>query len=284
MKTLLFTCFALIAFAGNSILCRYALKGDEIDATSFTVLRLLSGAVLLITLVAFKSKQRINWTGGSWLTSFALFLYAITFSYAYISLNTGVGALILFGAVQVTMVLMSLIKGKMLTISEWFGLIIAFSGLAYLLLPSASAPSLHGFLLMLISGVAWGFYTLAGKGAGNPLLQTANNFLRTIPFIFILAILFAVFKSDNLIITVNGTLLAITSGAVTSGLGYALWYQALNGLSITQAAILQLTVPIIAAFGGILFLAEEITMQLIISALLVLGGIFVSLISKKNVI
>ena len=282
LKTLLYTFIALIAFAGNSVLGRYALKGDAIDATSFTAIRLFSGAILLILLVAFKNRFKVNYSEGSWLSAFSLFLYALTFSYAYITLNTGVGALILFGTVQVTMVVMSIIKGKMLSKGEWIGLLIAFSGLTYLLLPSASAPSLYGFILMVISGIAWGFYTVAGKGARNPLVLTANNFLRTIPFVLITVLLLYMLNSEGLYITNSGLILAITSGAITSGLGYAIWYQALNGLSITHAAILQLTVPIIAAFGGVLFLSETISLQLIISAILVLGGIFVSLIVKKG--
>lgn len=282
MKTLLYTCIALIAFAGNSVLCRLALKGDEIDATSFTAIRLISGSILLVILVMFKNRSKVNLSEGSWLSSFSLFLYALTFSYAYISLNTGVGALILFGAVQLTMVIMSIFKGKMLSIGEWIGLLIAFSGLTYLLLPSASAPSLTGFILMVISGIAWGVYTLAGRGASNPLQLTANNFIRTIPFVLITVIALVMFNTEPLNITAGGLMLAIISGAITSGLGYAIWYQALNGLSINQAAILQLTVPIIAAFGGILFLSEDITAQLIISSLLVLGGIFISLMTNKR--
>jgi len=274
----LFTIFALLAFAGNSILCRYALKGEAIDASSFTVIRLVSGVVFLVAVVMFNNRGKFDYKQGSWLSALFLFLYMATFSFAYISLDTGVGALILFGFVQVTMVLVSLLKGEKLQLIEWGGLIIAFSGLTILLLPSATAPSLLGFILMTISGIAWGFYTLAGKGSANPLLQTANNFLRTIPLVALLIL----FTLDTTEISTDGLLLALTSGAITSGLGYAVWYAALKNLSVTQASTLQLTVPIIAAFGGVLFSSEIITTTLFISSSLVLGGILLVMIAKNN--
>ena len=278
MKNILLTIVALLAFAGNSILCRYALKGDAIDASSFTVIRLFSGVTVLIVLVMFKNRGKLEWRMGSWFSSLFLFIYMITFSFAYISLETGVGALILFGFVQVTMVLVSLTKGDKLRPFEWAGLIIAFSGLTFLLLPSAAAPSLFGFMLMAISGIAWGFYTLAGKGSDNPLTDTANNFLRTIPFVVVLIFL----TVDTTKVTPDGIILALISGAITSGLGYAVWYAALAGLSITQASALQLTVPIIAAFGGIIFSSEQITATLLVSSTLVLGGILLVILTKKS--
>lgn len=277
MKNICLTILALLAFAGNSILCRYALKGDVIDASSFTVIRLIAGAVFLVLLVLFKNNGKFDWKAGSWSSSLFLFVYAAAFSFSYISLNTGVGALILFGFVQLTMVLVSIARGNKLFIIEWIGLFIAFSGLTLLLLPSATAPSLSGFILMAVSGIAWGFYTLAGKGAVNPVTQTATNFLRTLPFAIVLMVL----SLDTLTMSKQGFLLAILSGAITSGLGYAIWYAAIKQLSITQAAVLQLTVPIIAAFGGILFSAEAITTDLIVSSLLVLGGILVVTLGKS---
>lgn len=269
----------MVAFAANSILCRYALQGEEIDAASFTSIRLLTGAIGLILLVSIKNNEALQLKQGSWLSALLLFLYATSFSYAYISLNTGAGALILFAAVQLTMVIVTLLKGKMLSAYEWVGLFVAFAGLTYLLLPSASSPSWNGSLLMVLSGVAWGLYTLAGKGTLNPLASSANNFLRTTPFVVLLFL----FTVENAEMSNTGIVLAITSGAITSGLGYAVWYVALNGLTVTQAAVVQLTVPIIAAFGGILFVDESLTMQLIIASILVLGGIFVSSISKKKI-
>jgi drug/metabolite transporter (DMT)-like permease len=279
LKKLFLISIALIAFAGNSVLCRYALKDDVIDASSFTAIRLISGAVFLIGLVAFKNKLNINWKGGSWLSAFWLFLYAAAFSFAYISLKTGIGALILFGAVQITMVLMNLIKGQRLLWLEWFGLVLAFSGLAYLLIPSSTSPSLVGSLLMAVSGVAWGFYTLAGRGSLNPLVDTANNFLKSIPFVLICVLVFVAFYDLN--ITGNGIVLAVVSGAITSGLGYAIWYLVLDTISVTQAAVIQLTVPIIAAFGGVVFASEAISMELVVSSMLVLGGVLLVTAGKK---
>ncbi|WP_299880830.1 DMT family transporter [uncultured Cocleimonas sp.] len=278
MKTILLTVLALIAFAGNSVLCRLALNDDVIDAASFTSIRLLSGIIFLLILVAIRTKGEVNLKNGNWLSAVLLFLYAIAFSYSYISLDTGIGALILFGTVQVTMIMAGFLKGHRLTLIEWLGLFIAFSGLIVLLMPGASAPSLLGFGLMVISGIAWALYTLAGKGAKNPLLDTANNFLRTLPFVLLLTVL----TFNNAQISNQGIFLAILSGSVTSGLGYAIWYSALAGLHVTQAAIIQLTVPIIAAIGGLLFSNEVITSKLIISSMLVLGGVLLVIVGKKK--
>lgn len=280
MQTLFFTCFALLAFAGNSVLCRYALNDDVIDAASFTAIRLFSGALMLIALLALKDRSALTWRAGSWLNGFYLFVYALTFSFAYLSLNTGVGALILFAAVQVTMVLLSLLRGKALSIWEWCGLLIAFAGLSYLLWPTENVqpPSLFGFALMVISGVAWGLYTVAGKEGANPVAQTGGNFLRSLPFVALL--LLVTFETTTL--TTPGVMLAIVSGAITSGLGYALWYSALKGLSVTQAAVVQLSVPVIASFAGVILLNEVLSAPLIISTLLVVGGILVSLYRPKQ--
>ncbi len=278
MKTTLLSIFALLAFAGNSILCRYALKDEIIDASSFTAIRLASGTFFLIILLLFKAKDQFDYKAGSWSSSLFLFIYSVAFSFAYINLDTGTGALILFAFVQVTMISTNLLKGNKLLIIEWAGLFVAFSGLTFLLLPSATAPSLFGFIVMAISGIAWGFYSLAGKGSLNPILQTANNFLRTIPFVILLVL----FCLDSVKVSNEGILLAIVSGAITSGLGYTVWYAALNGLTITQAAILQLTVPIIATFGGVLFSNEVISRQLIISSSLVLGGVLIVTLANKK--
>lgn len=279
LKTLCLTILALLAFAGNSVLCRLALNDDVIDAASFTSIRLFSGIVFLLLIVLIKTNKKINIKDGSWSSSFFLFLYAITFSYAYITLETGAGALILFGSVQITMIVFSLIKGRRLLLIEWFGLIFAFLGLIVLLLPGASTPSLSGFALMVFSGMAWGFYTLMGKDSQKPLIDTANNFLRTLPFVVLVSLL----TFDSIQLSNQGIMLAIVSGAITSGLGYAIWYSALAGLTVTQAAVVQLTVPIIAAFGGILFSNEIITLKLVISSLLVLGGVLVVTLGKKYV-
>ncbi|MCL4107922.1 UNVERIFIED_CONTAM: hypothetical protein GTU68_016950 [Idotea baltica] len=280
-KTIILTFLALIAFAGNSILNRLAFSDGAIDAASFTGIRLFSGILFLLFLVAINSaknsNKKINLKSGSWLSALFLFLYALTFSFAYITLDTGTGALILFGFVQITMIFSDFLKGIRLQLIEWSGLIIAFLGLTILLLPGASAPSSTGFALMALSGVAWGIYTLAGKGSKTPLNDTANNFLRTLPLVVILIL----FTFDSAQISKQGVILAIASGAITSGLGYAIWYSALAGLSVTQAAVIQLTVPIIAAIGGILFSKEIISLQLIISSVLVLGGVLIVVLGKQ---
>ncbi|MCI2285078.1 DMT family transporter [Colwellia sp. MSW7] len=284
LKTTFLTTLALIAFAGNSVLCRLALNDNIIDASSFTSIRLLSGAIfllLLISISAHKSpKKSINMKGGSRLSAFFLFVYAGAFSYAYISLDTGTGALILFGAVQVTMIMSDIFKGKKLILIEWLGLAIAFIGLIILLMPSASAPSLTGFLLMAISGIAWAFYTLAGRGSKTPLVDTTNNFLRTLPFIALLMVL-TLAKTH---LSNQGILLAILSGTVTSGLGYAIWYSALSGLTVKNAAIIQLSVPIIAAIGGVIFANETINIELMTSSFLVLGGVFIVIMGKQCIV
>lgn len=281
-KTILLTVLALLAFAGNSVLCRLALNDNIIDAASFTSIRLFSGAIFLLLLISInvhKSPQKIiNIKAGSWLSALFLFIYAGAFSYAYISLDTGTGALILFGSVQVTMILSDIFKGKKLLLAEWLGLIIAFIGLIILLMPRASAPSLTGFLLMAISGIAWGFYTLAGRGSKTPLVDTTNNFLRTLPFIGLLMLL----TLSNIELSNQGILLAIISGTMTSGLGYAIWYSALSGLTVKHAAIIQLSVPVIAAIGGVIFSNETINIELITSSFLVLGGVLTVIMGKQS--
>lgn len=275
-KTTILTGLALIAFAANSVLCRLALKDEVIDAASFTIIRLLSGAIVLFLIIISTQKITRLSANGSWLASLMLFVYAIAFSYAYISLDTGTGALILFGSVQITMILLSLIAGDRLHYIEWAGVIIAFTGFVYLILPGVTAPSPMGFMLMAAAGIAWGIYTLKGRGSQNPLMDTAYNFLRTIPLVILLTII----TVSNANYSSEGILLALLSGGITSGIGYTIWYIALGGLSATQAAVLQLLVPIIAAFGGVIFAAEAITGRLTISAAMVLGGILIVVLGK----
>ena len=269
LKVLLITLCALVAFAANSVLCRFALGMGAIDAAGFTCIRLVSGAATLLLLLMLKNNVSLSTPRGSWRAGLMLFLYAISFSYAYLDLNTGTGALILFGAVQITMICALIIKGNTLLLAEWFGLAMAFFGLVYLVLPGVSAPSPAGFLLMAMAGVAWGVYTLARRGSDNPLADTAYNFTRSIPFVIAAACL--TFRDFN--VTAVGATLAFVSGAITSGLGYTVWYAALRDLSTTQAAVAQLAVPIIAALGGVIFMAELITLRLGLSTILVLGGI-----------
>ena len=282
VKIIASTVFALFAFAANSVLCRLALGSGAIDAASFTTIRLLSGITILFLLIQFTrqlqksdAKTKVK-TKGSWLSAIMLFIYAVAFSFGYISLDTGTGALILFGAVQITMILSNVVSGIKLHWSEWLGLVIAFAGFVYLILPSVTTPSLTGFILMSISGMAWAFYTLLGRKSTNALNDTAFNFLRTSPFIFILML----FSLNSLHISESGFMLAVLSGAIASGVGYFVWYIALAGLSVTQAAVLQLFVPIIAAVGGVIFTSELITVRLIESSALVLGGILMVILGR----
>ena len=276
LKVLVSTISALIAFAANSVLCRLALGTGAIDAAGFTIIRLISGAVVLSLLFLLQANKNPTPARGSWFAGFMLFLYAITFSYAYINLDTGTGALILFGAVQITMICLSIIAGNRLALTEWIGMGIAFLGLVYLLLPGVSAPSAIGFLLMTTAGIAWGFYTLKGHGSVNPLADTAYNFLRTLPLVIILITI--TFRSFHY--TAQGMALAIVSGGVTSGVGYTIWYSALKKLTTTQAAVAQLSVPVLAALGGVLFMAEVITLRLSIASFMILGGILLVVMGR----
>lgn len=271
LKTLLCTLFALIAFAANSVLCRLALEKDAIDASGFTIIRLLAGIGVLMLILKVRPASNTPAARGSWISALLLFGYAITFSFAYISLDTGTGALVLFGAVQLTIILTSIFSGQKLHWPEWTGVILAFSGFTYLVAPNVTTPSFSGFLLMTLAGIAWGGYTLRGKGAIAPLQDTAFNFLRTAPFVGILALI----TFFNLQASWEGVMLAVLSGALASGLGYTVWYIALGGLSTTEAAVVQLLVPVIAAIGGVLFIAEAITLRLMIASIFILGGILI---------
>jgi len=268
----------MIAFAANSVLCRLALGENSIDASGFTSIRLISGAlVLYIILIASSTNQKPN-SKGSWLSALMLFTYAAAFSFAYITLDTGTGALILFGAVQITMILHTVISGNRLHIFEWLGMIIAFAGFVYLVLPGVSAPPLSGFLLMSLAGIAWGVYTLRGRDTTDPKSDTSYNFLRSIPFVIALLI----FSIKDLTLSSQGVWLAILSGGITSGIGYVIWYIALRRLSTTIAAVVQLSVPLLAAIGGVLFVTEDISVRLIFSTVLILGGIFIVIFSRNH--
>jgi drug/metabolite transporter (DMT)-like permease len=275
VRTIVLTGFTLVAFASNSILCRLALGNGAIDAASFTIIRLVAGAAALVVLTASQGGSVVS--GGSrWVSAVMLFLYAIAFSFAYVTLQTGTGALILFGAVQITMILMALASGATLLVVEWIGMVVAFAGLVYLVLPGVTAPSFGGFCLMAIAGSAWGVYTLKGKGSANPLADTARNFVRTLPFTAVVA-LFAV-KTVHL--SPSGVMLAAASGAIASGVGYTVWYMALRGLSATQAAVVQLFVPVIAALGGVVFMSEQISLRLVVAGVMTLGGILMVVLGR----
>lgn len=275
-KTIFFTAIALIAFAANSVICRYALKDNAIDPGMFTSIRLSSGALILVILIFLSKKGSKKKSKGSWVSAAMLFLYAAAFSYAYVSLEAGIGALIAFGVVQITMITSSIISGYRLSIIEWLGIILALSGFLYLLLPGASAPSINGFLLMTLSGIGWGIYSLRGKNSKYPLMDTAYNFLRSLPFLILL--LYFLAQESNF--SSEGIFLALLSGIVTSGLGYTIWYLALRGLNSIQASIVQLLVPVLAAVGGVIFIGELITFRLLASSLMILGGIILLILKK----
>lgn len=269
LRTSLYTAMALIAFAANPVLCRMAMAGDQIGAAGFTIVRLLSGAVVLGLIVLLRHGGIAGKNRGQGSAAFMLFLYAVTFSFAYIRLDTATGTLILFSTVQITMVLASLKSGNRLHRLEWAAMAIAFAGFIYLLLPGISSPSITGFLLMTVAGIAWGMYTLKGQGSDRPLIDTAYNFFRTMPF---LALLLAGLFYDSRF-TKEGVFLAMLSGGIASGIGYFIWYAALRGLSTIQSAVVQLSVPVIAAAGGVVFVSEPITPRLVVAALLILGGV-----------
>jgi drug/metabolite transporter (DMT)-like permease len=276
-RVILLTTLAMLAFAGNSLLCRIALKHTSIDAASFTTIRLMSGAVMLWMVV--RIRRGTTEGAGNWLSASALFVYAIGFSFAYTSLPAASGALMLFGAVQLTMIGYGIWSGERLLRLQFVGLLFAFGGLVGLLLPGLSAPPLYGSILMLGAGVAWGVYSLRGRGVGDPTKVTAGNFLRAA----IIAATMSVFVFKSASLNNVGVWYAILSGALTSGVGYAIWYTALRGLKATNAAIVQLSVPVIAAFGGIVFLGESISLRLAIASVSILGGIALVIQEKQHV-
>lgn len=268
------TSLSMIAFAGNSLLCRVALKHTAIDAATFTTVRLVSGAITLWLVALITRRERMG--RGNWRSALALFGYAAGFSFAYVSLPAATGALLLFGAVQATMIGHGLWKGERLRRLQLGGLALAMGGLVALLLPGLSAPPLSGAILMLGAGIAWGVYSLRGKGAGDPTRVTAGNFMRAVPIAAVLAFL----MHDSASSDSAGFWYAIASGALTSGIGYAIWYTALPALRATTAAAVQLSVPVIAALGGIAFLGEPLTLRLGLASVAILGGIALVILAK----
>jgi len=266
-RNLLLAGLAMLAFASNSILCRLALRNTSIDPAFFTSIRLISGAVMLAVLVRFQNGTQTG--AGTWWSAIALFIYAAGFSFAYINLPAASGALLLFGAVQITMIAYGIRSGEKLGMVQLAGILLAFSGLVGLLLPGLKAPPVTSSILMLGAGVAWGIYSLRGRGAGDPLQATAGNFWR--------AAILAAFMSLILLRSISfdsiGFWYAIASGALTSGIGYAIWYMALPGLNATQAASVQLSVPVIAALGAVVLLGEPLSLRLVLASAAILGGI-----------
>lgn len=270
------TVLAMIAFAGNSLLCRIALRDTELDAASFTTLRLASGALMLALLVRRRGARVAG--RGSWPSAIALFAYAAGFSFAYLSLTAATGALLLFGAVQATMIGHGLWSGERLRWLQWVGLLLALGGLVGLLLPGLSAPPLVGSLLMLGAGVAWGIYSLRGRGAGDPTRVTAGNFLRAAP----IALALSLAMGSHMTWDPAGAGYALASGALASGIGYAIWYAALPSLKATHAATVQLSVPVLAALGGVTWLGESLTGRLVLASVAILGGIALVVVEKRS--
>ena len=283
----------MIAFASNSLLCRLALKQTSIDAASFTFVRIVCGAAALWLIMKMRHASAVaavymsrcspakaddRRIDGNWISALALFVYAVGFSFAYVNLSAGTGALLLFGAVQATMILWGLHKGERLDAIQIVGFVVAVTGLVVLVFPGLSAPPLIGSILMLGAGVAWGIYSLRGQGGRDAVAATAGNFLRAVPFATAVSIiLLSRARVDH-----TGILYAVVSGAITSGLGYVVWYSALSGLKATSAATVQLSVPVLAAAGGILLLGEPITLRYALASLAVLGGIFLVVIEKRQ--
>lgn len=281
LRAAILTTLALLAFAGNSVLCRLALREEAIDAASFTSVRIVSGAIALLLILQLTARgARPGHVVGSWLSAAMLSLYAVCFSFAYLSLDTGVGALILFGTVQGTMIGGALLAGDRPGVAEWCGWLLAAGGFAYLVSPGLAAPSPLGAVLMAAAGVGWGVYSLRGGAERRPLAATTFNFVRSVPVVLAISIAWPAYVE----LSASGVTLAIVSGAVTSGVGYTIWYTALKSITSLQAAMVQLSVPALAAAGGILFLSEPLSLRLVLSALLILGGILLAIFGRRRAV
>jgi len=276
VRTSFLTTLALLAFAANSLLCRLALRSQSIDPATFSAIRIAAGALILGLLIRLPSDASPARDGSTWTSAGLLFLYAAPFSFAYLHLSAGTGALLLFASVQVTMVLVALSRGERPRPIQWVGLAVAIAGLVYLVLPGLTAPEPFSAFLMLLAGVAWGFYSLRGRSSTAPLAQTAGNFARAVPMALVLCLVAWPVPA----VKASGVLWAILSGAIASGIGYALWYSALRQLTAMTAAIVQLAVPILAGAGGVLLLQEQLTVRLGLAALLVLGGIAMAILGR----
>jgi drug/metabolite transporter (DMT)-like permease len=280
-RLFLLTLAAMIAFASNSLLCRAGLKQTTVDAATFTFVRIFSGAAALWLIVKMRHPSGLADDGrihGNWLSALALFAYAAAFSFAYVDLSAGTGALLLFGAVQTTMILWGLHKGERLDAIQIVGFTVAVTGLIVLLFPSLSAPPLVSSILMLGGGVAWGTYSLRGKGEKNPASVTAGNFVRAVPF----AAAVSIISVHWVRIDIAGVSYAMISGAITSGLGYVIWYSALQDLKAASAATVQLSVPVLAATGGILLLGEPLTLRYLLASIAIVGGVALVVLEKNR--
>jgi drug/metabolite transporter (DMT)-like permease len=278
IRIFVLTVLAMLAFAANSVLCRLALGDQTIDAASFTTVRVLSGALMLLLLTMLRRETSRVREASHWMSAAMLFVYAVCFSFAYVSLSTGTGALILFGAVQITMIVAALWSGERPGAIQWLGLVAALAGLVYLVMPGLTAPSPVGSALMALAGFGWGVYSLRGRGGKNPLAATTGNFALAVPIVMVVSLVMV----SSMEISKEGLILAVLSGAITSGLGYVIWYAALKGLTATQAATVQLTVPVLAALGGVLFLSEDVTLRLLVASVLILGGVGIAVIGHDR--
>jgi drug/metabolite transporter (DMT)-like permease len=276
MRTILLAATAMVAFAANSLFCRLALADDHIDAASFTGIRLASGTLVMLLLC--KSVTQPGNLNGNWISGLALFCYAMLFSLAYTGLSAATGALLLFGAVQATMIGYGLFAGERICMIQAGGAILAVAGLVYLMLPGLAAPPFAESAMMLSAGIAWGIYSLRGRRATSPRFATAGNFLRALPFV-VPAYLFAL---RDLHWDYMGIIYALSSGTLASGIGYAIWYAVLPSLPATSAAMLQLSVPILAAFGGVMFVGESFTARLAYAAMSILGGVGIFILNRPG--
>jgi len=278
-NAIIITSIAMLAFAANSILTRLALAGQYIDPAGFMAIRLLSGALVLVLLLSLSGGNRQPvLRAGSWRSALMLFAYAACFSWAYLSLSAGTGALILFAAVQITMIAAALLTGERPGYRAWSGYVLALAGMVYLLSPGLAAPPLAGSMLMVIAGIAWGLYSLYGRGVSDPLAVTTGNFILTVPMAALLLLLTQHWHDWHS----DGVLLAIASGSLASGLGYAIWYRAVTILSTSEAASVQLSVPMLAAGGGVLFLAEPLSLRLLLASAMILGGLALVLFRQPD--
>jgi len=277
LRLLLLTLFVLIAFAGNSVIARLALNSEGIGPWTFSVIRFASGAIILLLL----ARPKIGWQAGRWSAALALCAYGVFFSFAYLMLETGMGALILFAAVQLTMLAIAFHRGERLQHLQWFGLLMAIGGLAYLLSPGLNAPSPLGAAMMTVAGLGWGVYSVMGKGAGDPIARTAGHFARA-GIMLILTTPILLLASPEPMPHLSGVSFALLSGIVTSGLGYALWYHVLRDISVTTASVSQLSVPVIAAIGGAVFVFEPVTLPFAVSCAVVLVGVGLATIKPNT--
>jgi drug/metabolite transporter (DMT)-like permease len=278
LRAIVLTLLALVAFASNSLLTRLALGSRQLDAATFTALRLSSGAVMLAVIVLAQSRSWRALRGAGLAGPLALFAYAAPFSFAYLRIGAAVGALVLFGVVQLTMIGYGIARGEHPTPVMWLGLALAAGGLLVLTVPAVARPDPFGVLLMAVAGVAWAVYTLVGRGTANPIAANARSFLWSTP----LAMLLVAIGRAPAHATPRGVALALVSGAVTSGLGYAIWYRALPALTVTQAAVAQLSVPVIAAVGAVLTLGETLSARLIVAGVAVLSGVGIVLSARSR--